>query len=50
MTLFMITHSMRRVNDYPYGLSDVDVMSEDELYYDDLSDGSDNSDFDPYYY
>ncbi|KAJ4895427.1 F-box protein SKIP19 [Raphanus sativus] len=38
------------VNDYPYGLSDVDVMSEDELYYDDLSDGSDNSDFDPYYY
>lgn len=33
-----------------YGLSDVDIMSEDEFYYDDLSDASDNSDFDPYYY
>ncbi|KAG2260656.1 hypothetical protein Bca4012_008659 [Brassica carinata] len=31
-----------------YGLSDVDIMSEDEFYYDDLSD--DNSDFDPYEY
>ncbi|XP_009118429.1 F-box protein SKIP19 isoform X2 [Brassica rapa] len=35
----------------PYGLSDVDIMSEDEFYYDDLSeDASDNSDFDPYEY
>ncbi|CAH8383948.1 unnamed protein product [Eruca vesicaria subsp. sativa] len=34
-------------DDYLYGFSDVDVMSEDEFYYDDASD---NSDFDPYDY
>ncbi|CAF2116317.1 unnamed protein product [Brassica oleracea var. botrytis] len=35
----------------PYGLSDVDILSEDEFYYDDLSEyASDNSDFDPYEY
>lgn len=30
------------VNDFPYGFSDVDVMSEDEFYYDGVSDGSES--------
>ncbi|KAF8104067.1 hypothetical protein N665_0181s0087 [Sinapis alba] len=37
-------------DEYLYGFPDVDIMSEDEFYDDDLSDASDNSDLDPYYY